>query len=67
MADAVIIMQAIANPDKYGINGTDENHITKQGETNADCCNVNDGMTTKDALSIQKYLLKLLDKLPEND
>ena len=57
MADAVIIMQAIANPDKYGENGTHENHITAQGRKNAD--NDGDGMTNADALAIQKKLLGL--------
>ena len=65
MADAVIIMQAIANPDKYGVDGTDENHLTKQGLANADCFNQGDGMTSKDALAIQKYTLKFIGELPE--
>ena len=57
MADAVLIMQALANPDKYGENGTHENHITAQGIKNAD--NDGDGMTNADALAIQKRLLNL--------
>ena len=64
MADVVIIMQALANPNKYGIKGSDKNHITEKGAVNADCCNVGDGMTTNDALAIQQYLLKLVTKLP---
>ncbi|MCQ2459112.1 MAG: glycoside hydrolase [Ruminococcus sp.] len=64
MADAVLIMQSLANPDKYGIKGSDETHITAQGEKNADCCNTGDGMTNSDALAIQRFLLKLVDKLP---
>ena len=28
MSDVVLIMQALANPSKYGIKGTDSNHIT---------------------------------------
>ena len=27
MADAVLAMQALANPDKYSLDGTDERHI----------------------------------------
>ena len=65
MADAVLIMQAIANPDKYGVKGSEKTHITEQGQANADCCNTGDGMTTKDALSIQKLMLKMIDKLPD--
>lgn len=64
LSDAVMIMQALANPNRYGLEGTDEHHITKEGYANADCCNTGDGMTSNDALAIQKYLLKLIDKLP---
>ena len=49
MGDAVLIMQSLANPDKYS--------ITAQGKFNADTnC---DGITNADALAIQKKLLKL--------
>ena len=65
MADVVLIMQSLANPDKYGINGTDEHHITKQGLDNADVNKTGDGVTNADALSIQQFLLGLLTKLPE--
>ncbi|MCQ2460219.1 MAG: carbohydrate-binding protein, partial [Ruminococcus sp.] len=59
MADAVLIMQSLANPDKYGVNGTDDTHITEQGMKNAD---VNGGgVTNSDALEIQKFILKLID------
>ena len=37
LSDAVIIMQALANPDKYGLGGSDEHAITQQGWINADC------------------------------
>ena len=59
MADAVLIMQSLANPDKYGTNGTDERHLTAQGEKNADITGDNDGVTNADALAIQKKLLGL--------
>ena len=59
MADAVLIMQSIANPARFGIKGTDENHITEQGRKNADITGENDGITNADALAIQKKLLKL--------
>ena len=64
LADAVLIMQSLANPNKYGINGTDERHITDKGLANADCCNAGDGVTTNDALAIQLYKLNLLSQLP---
>lgn len=67
MSDAVLIMQALANPDKYGVNGSDDTHITEQGRKNADCSGNNDGMTNSDALAIQKYQLKFIDSLPEKD
>ena len=59
MADAVLIMQALANPDKYGENGSDENHLTALGRTNADIEGDEDGMTNRDALAIQKRLLHI--------
>ncbi len=57
LADAILIMQAKANPTKY--------QLTAQGEKNADCSDIGDGVTNKDALAIQKYLLGLVEKLPE--
>lgn len=55
MADIVIIMQSLANPDKYGVNGTDSNHITADGCL---CADIDEnGVTNTDALTIQKYLL----------
>ena len=55
MSDSVLIMQALANPDKYGENGTSENHITLQGRTNGDMDG--DGLTVGDAQAIQQMLL----------
>ena len=57
MSDAVMIMQALSNPNKYGRGGTDKNAITDQGWTNADCNGANDGVSNNDALAIQMYLL----------
>ena len=65
MADAVLIMQSIANPSKYGVSGTDKAHITAQGQKNGDVSGNGDGITNKDALAIQKYKLALINKLPE--
>ena len=67
ISDAVLIMQSISNPSKYGEKGTEKNHITAQGKVNGDVYNKGDGITNKDALSIQKLLLKLIDKLPESE
>ena len=59
MSDAVIIMQSLANPDKYGEKGTDKFHITEQGKINGDVETSSKGLTSNDALEIQKYLLGL--------
>ena len=57
LSDAVMIMQALANPNKYGVNGTDKNHMTDQGAANADVDKTSAGLTANDALKIQEYLL----------
>lgn len=57
ISDAVIIMQSISNPSKY--------KLTEEGRKNADVTGKNDGVTNNDALAIQKLMLKLIDKLPE--
>ncbi len=57
MADAVLVMQTLANPDKYS--------LTDKGGLNADVSGGNDGITNKDALAIQKFKLGLITALPE--
>ncbi len=66
MADAVLIMQSIANPSVYGVTGSNANHITVQGNQNADVYEAGGGITNLDALSVQKYLLNLINQLPES-
>ncbi len=61
MADAVLIMQAISNPDKYGKGKT--SGITAQGEQNGDVESTGNGLTNKDALQIQKFKLGLISSL----
>lgn len=68
MSDVVLIMQSLVNPDKYGLNGNDNSHITKQGKINADVAGGDnerggDGITNLDALQIQKFLLDLVKEL----
>ncbi|MBR6967086.1 MAG: glycoside hydrolase family 9 protein [Ruminococcus sp.] len=58
MSDAVLIMQSICNPNKYGVNGTDAHHITEQGKTNGDVDR--NGLTNQDASSVQKFLLGII-------
>ncbi|WP_366509019.1 cohesin domain-containing protein [Ruminococcus sp.] len=63
MGDAVLIMQSLANPNKYGISGSDSKHITEQGKLNGDVDDEVKGLTSNDALKIQKYLLKSIKEL----
>lgn len=63
LADAVLIMQYKANPAVYG-EGTAKG-INAQGLINSDVTG-NDGVTTKDALFIQRYCLGL-ETLPEKE
>ena len=60
LSDAVMIMQALANPNKYGLDGTAEHHLTEQGKLNGDMNG--DGLTSGDALAIQRKLLGLDDE-----
>ena len=62
MADAVYIMQVIANPDKYG-EGKQPDGITSQGVANGDV-DGEPGLTNKDALCIQQYKLGIIDRFP---
>ena len=64
LADAVLIMQAISNPDKYSEGKPDG--ITAQGVLNGDVYENGTGLTSADALSIQKYKLQLIKALPES-
>ena len=59
MADIVLIMQALANPNKYGVEGSADTHLTEKGLANADLDG--DGLTVGDAQAIQRKLLGLPD------
>ena len=63
LADAILIMQALANPDKYGEEGTAEKHLTSQGKVNGDVDDSTEGLTPNDALFIQEYLLHTRESL----
>ena len=58
MGDAVLIMQSLANPNKY--------QLSDQGKFNGDVYEAGGGITTNDAVTIQKYLLSLLRSFPES-
>ncbi len=66
MSDVVLIMQALANPNKYGLEGTEKTHITEIGWNWADVDLSSKGVTANDALRIQEYLLKKIDTLVPN-
>ena len=63
MADAVLIMQSLANPNKYGVNGTDDKHITENGLKYGSVYNNNGSVTNSDALMIQMFLLGNINSL----
>ena len=63
ISDAVLIMQSLANPDKYGIGGTDVNAITEQGKVNGDVDVTSKGITSNDAVFIQQFLLNKITTL----
>ncbi|NLT08971.1 MAG: cellulase family glycosylhydrolase [Ruminococcus sp.] len=64
MNDAVLIMQSLSNPDRYGIDGSDDGHITEKGKRNANVYeNVTSSITPQDALAVQQYLLKIIASL----
>ena len=58
MADAVIIMQSLANPSSF--------KLEDQGKLNGDVYQAGSGITNQDAATIQKFLLGLLKDLPES-
>lgn len=63
MSDVVLIMQSLASPNKYGLGGTEKSAITKQGQANGDVDDSSKGITSGDALKIQKWLLKSITEL----
>ncbi|MCR4794898.1 MAG: carbohydrate-binding domain-containing protein [Ruminococcus sp.] len=66
MSDAVLVMQSLANPSKYGVTGSSEGHLTQEGADRADVFERGSGLTSSDALSIQRYLLNAITALPES-
>ena len=61
MSDVVLIMQCLASPNKYGVNGSEETHITERGIKFADADG--NGLTVNDALRIQEFLLGKIDSI----
>lgn len=58
VADAAAILQFLGNNEAFPLESA--------GKLNADVFNRGDGITPKDALSIQKYAAKMIGKLPES-
>ena len=63
LADAILLMQSMANPNKYGTKGSDEKHLTDQGVLNGDVDSSVVGITANDALMIQEFLLHKINTL----
>ncbi|MBP5578582.1 MAG: glycoside hydrolase [Ruminococcus sp.] len=63
MSDVVLIMQALANPNKYGLKGSEKTHLSEVGAEYGDVDKSSEGITANDALKIQEYLLKKIDTL----
>ena len=60
-------MQSISNQDKYGLKGSDPDHIDEDGQKRANVVDPeNTGLTVQDALQIQKFLLELITDLDPN-
>ena len=58
LADAILIMQSLANPNKYV--------VTEEGKTNGDVDKSTVGLTSNDALRIQEFLLHKIESLDIN-
>ena len=58
ISDSVMIMQSLANPSKYSMD--------KIGNSFADVNLTGNGITNADALAVQKYLVGLVEDLPES-
>ncbi|MDE7225639.1 MAG: dockerin type I repeat-containing protein, partial [Ruminococcus sp.] len=56
VADATLILQVLGNGDKYV--------LSEQGRINADVYDTGDGLSAKDALTVQRYDAKQIEKLP---
>ncbi len=63
LADVVLVLKVISDPGKYGEKGTNATHITVQGAKNADVYERGSGLTSQDAIEIQRYLLKMVHSL----
>ena len=62
MSDVVIVMQCCLNPKKYDVNGLSDDRITEKGRLLANVDGT-PGISTNDALLIQKFTLKLINSL----
>lgn len=58
ISDAVTIMSFVTNSKEYS--------LVSEAQTNADVYNTGDGINNMDALSVQKFMAQLIEKLPES-
>ncbi len=63
LSDAILILQALANPNKYGVGGTAAKPLTSIGNINADVDLSTKGLSGDDAVRIQQFLLKKITSL----
>lgn len=62
--DAVLIVQALSNGDKYDVGGSEAEALTEEGYINSDCYDPGSELTGEDAFAIPKYILRMT-ALPE--
>ncbi len=66
LADAILIMQALANPNKYDsrFGNSEKKGLDSKGGLNGDVYDPGSGITGDDALAIQEYLIGKIPSLP---
>lgn len=64
MDDFDLLVNAIVMPAEYGVNGKAEGHLTRQGFINSDVFEQGKGLTTNDAITIRRFIMGTIDKLP---
>ncbi|HRR77304.1 MAG TPA: carbohydrate-binding domain-containing protein [Ruminococcus sp.] len=64
MGDAVLITQSLSDTDKFGINGSYPTCLTEEGADRSDVADCENGLIAIDALTVQKYLMGIVTKLP---
>ena len=63
LLDFVLVTKAVSQPNKYGVNGTKADHITKYGEIAADV-DGKAGLSLLDAKVIKQYVMGKIKQIP---